>query len=206
MTETQNTTELDFSKIGMTEGQLKKLSERPRLPDGTVSRFIITNPNARVLRNGVSVIDMQAVPLQDPADANSGDSRRSVYHKVELPTTDMTPETMDKVMGRARGFLQAVGIEAGPKLPTYNKETKKFTAEDGAVVTGAAYEALKNESQTAVVAELVRLAKNPEQLRNLAFYAHIKHNGEFVNINRLKATLPTDGKYWSKTAVEETPF
>lgn len=206
MTETQNTTELDFSKIGMTEGQLKKLSERPRLPDGTVSRFIITNPNARVLRKGVSVIDMQAVPLGDPADANSGDSRRSVYHKVELPTTDMAPETLDKVMGRARGFLQAVGIEAGPKLPTYNKETKKFTAEDGTVVTGPAYEALKNESQTAVVAELVRLAKNPEQLRNLAFYAHIKHNGEFVNINRLKATLPTDGKYWSKTAGEETPF
>ncbi len=73
-------------------------------------------------------------------------------------------------------------------------------------MTGPAYEALKNESQTAVVAELVRLAKNPEQLRNLAFYAHIKHNGEFVNINRLKATLPTDGKYWSETAGEETPF
>ena len=31
MTETQTTTELDFSKIGMTEGQLKKLSERPSL-------------------------------------------------------------------------------------------------------------------------------------------------------------------------------
>jgi hypothetical protein len=206
MTETQTTTELDFSKIGMTEGQLKKLSERPRLPDGTVSRFIISNPQGRVLRNGVSVIDMQAVPLQDPSDANSCDARRSVYHKVELPTTDMSPESMDKVMGRARGFLQAIGIEAGPKLPTYNKETKKFTAADGSAVTGPEYEALKNESQTAVVRELVSLAKNPEQLRNLAFYAHIKHNGEFVNINRLKATLPMDGEYWTETAGEEIPF
>ena len=54
--------------------------------------------------------------------------------------------------------------------------------------------------------ELARLAKNPEQLRNLAFYASVKHNGEFVNINRLKATMPQDGKYWSETAGEETPF
>ena len=111
MTDTQTTTELDFSKIGMTEGQLKKLSERPRLPDGTVSRFIITNPQGRVLRNGASVLDFQAIPLQDPTDANSGDSRRAVYHKVELPTVDMSAEVLDKVMGRARGFLQAVGIE-----------------------------------------------------------------------------------------------
>lgn len=206
MTDTQTTTELDFSKIGMTEGQLKKLSERPRLPDGTVSRFIITNPQGRVLRNGASVLDFQAIPLQDPTDANSGDPRRAVYHKVELPTVDMPAEVLDKVMGRARGFLQAVGIEAGPKLPSYSKETKKFTAEDGSSVSGTEYEALKTESQSACAKELARLAKNPEQLRNLAFYASVKHNGEFVNINRLKATMPQDGKYWSETAGEETPF
>lgn len=194
------TTELDYSKIGVSEERLKKMSERPRLPDGKIARFLIQHPAARVQANEKSVLSMQAVPLRDPQNQNSTMGRLGVYFAVDLPTTDMDDDTLEKTLKKARNWLAAIGNDVGPTVPSYSKETRKFTL-NGAEVSASIYEELKTEKSAAVCAELIRLAKNPKELENLAFYATVAHVGERTYINNPKHKMP-EGEYFTKSDEE----
>lgn len=200
--ENNNETELDFSKIGVSEDQLKKSRERPRLPDNRWARLEIQNPKAEI-RGGRAQISFLAVPMENPEDSSTVNARYGFYDRIELPTQTMEPGVLSKVLGRCATFLAAVGVDT--KRPTYSKATKKFSY-NGEELTKAVAEELLAESDRLTNQEIIRVAKDPKQLDNLAYYGLIKHNGTYTNVVARAKSMPEDGIYFTAGGGEEAPF
>lgn len=191
---------MDFSQIDVDLDAYRNALKDPELREDAWYAFIIrtaSKPEANE-KSGNWVLKYQVNPLKDDQDSSSIDTRFKLRNQLILPLPNPQHDGHEVTPVMLRMFeeqVRALGFETITTKPFWSKTLQQRaigTYDEPVPVTEAEEEEIKQNRAVQIRDTAVTVGNDPQCLVGRVFYAKVKKNGEFTNLQYMRSELPSD--------------
>lgn len=177
--------------LDFTDAEIKKATKRATYAEGTHARWIVTDASRGEAKSGHLQLSFKCAALRDVDDANSKE-KRLIFDKMFIPKVNPNRpgHKAPNTYGLCVRTLHAMFPEDVPLEPRRDGEGNIIFK--GEIIDKGDEEAARDECKTATFDKIKEVWADPSLLVNQAFYAVVKVDGEYTNLDRHSDEPVTD--------------